>query len=71
MSNLKDVWTDKTDGESDILAEDINSVANSAIESEENIVLLGDRVTALEDRLGDVSTVLDEIIAAEEGYIGG
>lgn len=64
MSNLKDTWQDKVDGVSDILADDINSVAASAIESEERIV-------AIEGQIGDISAVLDEIIEVEEGYIGG
>lgn len=33
---LKDKWTDKVNGESDILAEDINNIANELIETQED-----------------------------------
>lgn len=34
---LKDIWKDKTDNIDDVLAEDINAIAQSAIQSEENL----------------------------------
>ena len=47
-------WIDKVDGD-DILAEDINAIANQAIENAEAI--------------GDTETVLDAIISEQEAII--
>lgn len=33
---LKEIWEDKIDGESDVLAEDINDIAHAVIDMEEN-----------------------------------
>lgn len=79
---LKSTWTDKKDIIDDIVAEDINSVAHSAIESEENIVSLLSRMTnsersideleqsisELKTQMGNVSTELDNIILLEEKF---
>lgn len=50
-------WKDKQDGVDDVLAEDINAIANATKE--------------LFTTLGDIDIALDHIILVQEGYIRG
>ena len=56
---LKDIWTDKLDGVDDVLAEDINSIAHSVIENEEDIETLkknsGQSQISIDDKMSDTS----------------
>lgn len=52
---LKDIWEDKVDGVSDVLAEDINNIARSVID--------------LENSNGDIAEALNIIISEQEAII--
>lgn len=52
---LKDIWEDKVDGVSDVLAEDINNIARSVID--------------LENSNGDIVEALNIIISEQEAII--
>jgi hypothetical protein len=54
---LKDVWVDKEDGVDDVVAKDINDIAQGVI--------------ALENATGDIEMALDGIIAMHNSLIGG
>jgi hypothetical protein len=49
---LKDIWTNKTDGVDDILADDINAIADEAIES-------SDKIQSLQENKADKATTLE------------
>lgn len=53
---LKDIWVNRVDGVDDVVAEDINNVANSVIE--------------LEDAIGDIDDALDAVLSIQESLIG-
>jgi hypothetical protein len=55
--SLKGNWTDKEDGIDDVLAKDINIIAQSVIEIEEDF--------------GDIDSALDAIIDIQNTLIGG
>lgn len=48
---LKDIWTNKTDGVDDILADDINAIANEAIEN-------SSKMKSLQENKADKATTL-------------
>lgn len=54
---LKDTWKDLVNGESEIVVEPINELANAIID--------------LEDQNGEIESALDAIIAIQESLIGG
>jgi hypothetical protein len=57
---LKDNWKDKQDGVDEILAKDINDIANAVIEIQEEL-----------NNIGDIDAALDSIIAIQNSLIGG
>ena len=86
---LKDIWKDKVNGVDDVVAEDINAIAQSVIECEEGIEIADDKIIKLEedmtetnvkvngiqeevsDKIGDIDTALEGIIAIQNSLIGG
>ena len=76
-------WIDKQDGIDDILAEDINSIANAVIEAQKEInKIVVDQTysptsenaqsgVAIAGVIGDIETALDNIIAIQNSLIGG
>lgn len=68
---LKGIWTDKVDGIDDVLAADINLIANAVIAVEEAI---GDSEDALESIILQQKNILEEqksIIAIQNSILGG
>lgn len=61
-------WKDKQDGVDEILAEDINLIANAVIETQKE---LNGLKVAVEAQIGDIETALDGIIAIQNELIGG
>ena len=68
--SLKDNWTNKTDNVDDVVAEDINIIAQAVISDEEQIENHSIRITTLETNMGDVATALDGIIAIQNNLLG-
>ena len=68
--SLKDNWTNKIDNVDDVVAEDINIIAQAVISDEEQIENNSIRITALETNMGDVATALDGIIAIQNTLLG-
>lgn len=73
-------WVNKVDGVDDVLAEDINSIANAVIKLEEDVsnievpdVDLSNYYTKpeVDDMVGNIETALDNIIAIQNTLIGG
>lgn len=64
---LKDTWTDKLDGIDDVLASDINSIAQSAIALEENTKLLSKKVDELEEEFDNQEVPKIELAPTLEG----
>jgi S-adenosylhomocysteine hydrolase len=73
-------WVDKRNGIDEILAEDINHIANAVIEAQEKLenletpdVDLSNYYTKeeIDNKVGDIETALDNIIAIQENLIGG
>lgn len=69
---LKNSWVDKIDGESDILAQDINQIAHSVIELEEDAEKLQPRIDELSEAIDEQKTAFDnkidsitEVVATE------
>jgi hypothetical protein len=60
---LKDIWTNKTDGVNDILADDINAIANEVISNTENKANKGDVLTRVETymAINDVIEMAQEL----------
>jgi uncharacterized protein YgfB (UPF0149 family) len=54
---LKEIWVDKVDGVDDVIAEDINNIAQSVIDLEENVE--------------NFDEALDELHAYAEALKGG
>ena len=68
--SLKDNWTNKIDNVDDVVAEDINIIAQAVISDEEQIENHSIRITTLETNMGDVATALDGIIAIQNNLLG-
>ena len=73
---LKDIWTNKTDDVDDILADDINAIANEVISNSEKIDNKADKSDTytkeeVDTQIGGISTALDNIISLQTSYIGG
>ena len=68
--SLKDNWTNKTDNVDDVVAEDINIIAQAVISDEEQIENNSIRITTLETNMGNVATALDGIIAIQNNLLG-
>jgi hypothetical protein len=73
-------WIDKQDGIDEILAEDINAIANAVIETQKELenletpdVDFSNYYTKeeIDDKIGDIETALDSIIAIQNNLIGG
>lgn len=73
-------WVDKVDGVDDVLAEDINNIANAVIKLEEDVsnIELPDTDLSnyytkqeVDDKIGYIDVALDEIIDIQNALIGG
>ena len=62
--SLKDTWKNKIDGVDDVLAEDINAIANQAIKAEKEI-------QTIKEEIGNIEPTLDSIIELQNSLIGG
>lgn len=76
-------WIDKRDELDDILADDINKIAHSCIDLEQEVAEKADEAKDYSERLnaetterfnsviGDIDEALDKIIEIQEALIGG
>ena len=65
---LKDTWVDKLDGIDDVLASDINSIAQSAISLEGNTEKLGKKVDELGEKLENQDAPTIELAQTLDGF---
>lgn len=67
---LKDIWKNKVNGVDDVVAEDINAIAQSAIGCEEGIKTASDKTAKLEKDMAEMNDKVDGIQRGFSDKIG-